>query len=500
MRKLISVLLVLVLSTTLLLPAQAATGNVLYQNYDVDSNALTCYGIPLPAGGELTVSYGSEKLAGATLSTIAQAQVPVTIYFLVDTATSLSAEVVQQQLDVLTLISSYMGQEDTMFLATIDDTFTEGPLLTDADARQAAISTISRQDSWRTNLCVGIDAAIDSLSASTVCQTNRYLVVLTDGHDHGIDTVDVEALRSKIAAAHIPVFSLLLGSGNAAGTKELDALNKFSQASLSGAVYHLAKDKLTPAEMADDLWQTIQSTSVIRFSPRSLNTQADAQFLIRYDQEGTRYEDTILVRAVDLSAISTPSTTQPTEVPQEEVEEKASIDPLILAVAAGLVLLIALVTVFLLRRSKKAAPQALDATVPVSDPPVTEPIPYDLDSNGLSVEPCGETKPVVGGIQVSLVALLHPEVACTFPLPEGVETSIGRDERSVIVLNGTDRKLSGVHGAFVWDGAHLLVRDMHSTNGTFLNGTPCAGEAWYLVENGATLQAGGYDYRVTYQA
>ena len=98
-----------------------------------------------------------------------------------------------------------------------------------------------------------------------------------------------------------------------------------------------------------------------------------------------------------------------------------------------------------------------------------------------------------------MVAIMHPDVARDFWLTEGVEQKIGRDSSSAVILNSNDKNLSRVHAAFLWDGAHLLVRDLRSTCGTFINGTPCSGEAWYLVENGAAVRAGAYDYRVTYE-
>lgn len=509
MRKLISILLVLILSTALLLPAEATTGAFLFQNYDVQGSTVTCYGLPLSDGGELAVSYGSEKIADATLSSIGQESVPVTVYFLVDAANSLSSEVMQQQLDILTLISSYMGPEDTMVLATIDDTFSEGPLLTDKDARQAAINAIGRKNAWQTKLFSGIEAAVDSLSGSTAFHTNRFLVVLTDGHDEGIDKVDVDPLQAKIADAHIPVFSLVLGSGKGqATTKDLEALTKCSQASLGGRVYQLATENISAARAAESLWSTIQATSVIRFAPGSLNTEKDAQFLVRYDRAGTRYEDTLLVRAVDLADMEPPAIEEPagiestdnteaTETAEEDSEDANN--ALIIGGAVALVLVIVLAAVLWLRRSKKPVAQETPAPEPVFDDFETESIVFVPDPVDFEPQPGNTTKPIDDAVFVSLVALLHRDVTCDFSMAENTETTLGRDNRSSVVLNAADRKLSGIHAAFLWDGTHLLIRDKNSTNGTFVNGTPCASEAWYLMENGATVQLGGYEYRVTYR-
>lgn len=505
MRKLVSILLVLVLSAALLLPVEATSGSVLFQNYDINGNTVTSYGLPLPDGGELTVSYGSEKMSDATLSSIGEENVPITVYFLVDAANSLSSEVIQQQLDILTLISSYMRPEDTMVLATIDDAFTEGPLLTDKDGRQAAISAIGRKNAWQTSLFSGIEAAVDSLSSSTAFHTNRFLVVLTDGHDDGIEKVDVAALQAKVADANIPIFALALGSVKSQATAmDLDALTKCSQASLGGRVYQLAAEKISAAQAAESLWSTLQATSVIRFAPGALDTQKDAQFLIRYDCDGTRYEDTLLVRAVDLfglePSVTEPSATETAEptLPVEEGSEGPD-STLIIGGAVVVVLAIILVIVLNMRKPKKPIEEPTPDLPPFSDTPETEPIIQDTNAGTFQAPSNIQTKPVEGAIHVNMVALMHPEVTCNFAMTERTETTLGRDKRSAIVLNGSDQKLSGTHAAFLWDGTHLLLRDKGSTNGTLLNGIPCAGKAWYLVENGATVQLGGYEYRVVYR-
>lgn len=515
MRKLLSILLVLLLSAALLLPVQAATGSILYQNYDVGENTLSCYGISLPVGGTLSVSCGSESMDDAALSTIGQEDVPVTIYFLVDTATSLASDVVQQQEDILTVISSHLDQEDTMVLSTINEVFGEGRHLTDKEARQTAISTIGRTTSWKTNLSVGIEGAIDGLSASTAYHTNRFLVILSDGHDDGLGSADTQALLAKAQETHVPIFPVILGGINGqANAKDLEWLTQLSQAALGGSVYQLAAQKLSAAQAAENLWDTIQASSVIRFDASTLNTDTDSQLLIRYDIKDTRYEDTLLVRAVDLKGHITPPTTVPEEIPEEttetteetqnaqepEEEEEESNVPLIIACGAILVICVVAVVMIFHRKPKPSA-----ETQPVADSGYTA----DYSETDLSITDSGPeptdgltyplTTPVVEGVRVHLVAILHPEVNCSFTLAENTEVTLGRDDRSAIVLNGADRKLSGIHAGFLWDGVHLLVRDKNSTNGTFLNGVPCAGEAWYLVERGATIQAGGYDYRVFYE-
>lgn len=505
MRKIVSILLCLALSTVLLLPVQAASsGAFLYNDYDVTEEEVSCYGMQLPAGGTLSVSCGSEKVEDAEFSTIRQEKVPVTVYCLVDAATSVPDSVQQQQRDILQILSSRMGEGDTMVLSTIDNTFREGKPLADKSARETAIETIGRK-SWITNLYQGIDKSVDSVSTNTTYHTNRYLVILTDGHDEGKTNVKTEKVLEKIREARIPVYSIVLGSAKAGGSKEeIECLKQFSEESMGGFMCRLSTDNLTASQAAEKVWDSVQDSSVIRIGAASFNKEADTELLVRYDTADTRYEDTILIRAVDLLESAAP-VTEPEETVEEETEaeetegetEQGLRKELIIAAAVGVVVLLAAVVAILLRKpQKRTAPVDIPAPEPISDPPVTDPIPPEPMPGP---DPFGETKPVDGACHVFLVAIMHSEVTCDFQLSENAETTLGRDGRAAIVLNSNDRKLSGIHAGFLWDGKHLLVRDKHSTNGTFVNGAPCVGDVWYLVENGATVRAGGHEYRVTYE-
>jgi len=57
--------------------------------------------------------------------------------------------------------------------------------------------------------------------------------------------------------------------------------------------------------------------------------------------------------------------------------------------------------------------------------------------------------------------------ACRFPVPEGCSTLGRAKDRDIHVA---DRSVSRQHAELQFDGAHLRVRDVGSSNGTFLNG------------------------------
>ena len=517
MKKLLSILLCLALSTALLLPAQAAApGSFLFQNYDIAEETVYCYGTPLPSGGTLTVSCGSTTVQDAGLTSIKNARVPVTVYCLVDTSSALASAIQQQEKDVLKTLNTLMGDQDSMVIATIDNTFFEGKLLTDRDSRSNAIDTIARS-SWKTNLYTGIERALDSVCTNTTYRTNRFLVILSDGHSRAEEPEKTAAILEKIKVSRIPVWTILLGeSGSGRTQNEIPTLKQYSDASVGGSFVNLSEEKISAVNAADRFWDSVQNSSVISVGAASLPADQDVELLLRYETATTRFEDTALIRAVDLAGVVPPTedttedTSETTEPVEDEPPEEKEFPWLLVGIAAAVA--VAAVVVLLLLRRKKPLPQQEELTLS-SDADVIssgEDWASDVKSNsgfesdsgfeaGSDSIHLGPTKPVTGDCHVFMVAIMHPDVARDFWLTEGVEQKIGRDSSSAVILNSNDKNLSRVHAAFLWDGAHLLVRDLRSTCGTFINGTPCAGEAWYLVENGASVRAGAYDYRVTYE-
>ena len=100
------------------------------------------------------------------------------------------------------------------------------------------------------------------------------------------------------------------------------------------------------------------------------------------------------------------------------------------------------------------------------------------------------------GCRVRLVPENHPEGFTEFIIGVNESVTLGRSNKSDIVLNETDRALSGLHFELQWDSRTLYLRDRRSTNGTALNGVPLRPEFWTRVEKRAVIQAGSTRYTV----
>lgn len=521
MRKITAIVLSLVLLFALSVSASAAALTFLHKEYDAGSDSIYCYGNPLPAGGKLTVSAGSRVLENVSLSTLEKEHIPVTVYCLVECATSLSDKTRQQQQDVLLTFSSLMQEGDSMVLATLDGTLTESKPMFDKEIRDTAIETMSKGQVHHTNLYDGISQALVPLTTSTTYETNRVLVILCEGYDDGLSKVKPEELPQQIQDSGIPVYTVVL-SPFGIQDRDLAHLQSFADASMGGFLTYPDREGIAPSVAARQVWDSIKGVSAIRIGAEELQgTDADQQLLIRYDVADTRYEDTILIRAVDVPEV-VPTGEAPTETTGEDEEGSFFEDlPLPLLIGGGAAILVVLFLIVFLALRKK--PEPLPEPEPVN-PIMSEYDPKDEnlfsadsfpgttpfeggDSIG-STTPVFEgnsfdggyapTAPVTGSFHVHAVAIMHPEVSADFYLIPNVETTFGRTEKAAVVLNSGDKKLSSCHGCLFWDGKMLLVQDRNSTNGTAVNGEICPPNVWLRLENGATLSAGQYEYRISF--
>lgn len=496
MRKIISILLSLILLVALTVPASAATAcEFLLREYDVTSDTIFCYGKQLPKNGKLEVSVDNRILEGAYLSTLEQERLPVTVYCLVDSATSLSDKAVQRYKDALLTMSSLMDKEDSMVLATIDGQLTESKPMNTKDSRDAAINAISGSV-WYTNLYDGISQALKSLQTSTTYNTNRCLVILSDGHDDGKSIAKSDAVLKQIQETGIPVYSVVLSSASITA-KEKDLHTEFTEESLGGSLYNLDKDNLSASAAAQQIWNSVKGSAVIRINAEELQgSDMDQELLIRYDTADTRYEDTILIRAVDLPVVETTPQGNP----------RMSRETLLACGIGAALLIIGIAAFFLLR--KKPEESAAEAEFPVMEESISSEFTPEPENYFASTAPAAfastpadeRTRPVENRCHVTAIAIMHSKVAVDFYLTPNMQTTFGRTNKADIILNPNDAKLSGCHGCFLWDGKKLFVQDRNSTNGTAVNGERCTKNGWLQLEEGSVLTAGLYEYRITFQA
>ena len=497
--------------------AQAAELNSFLTFHEIvteeHQNDLLVYGTVLPENGSLTVSIDSQQISDPVLTTVRQEKLPTTVYCLVDISTHMSKEQIEQQADILNIISSRMGDGDSMVITTVGSKIVEGAVLDTMDARTAAIDTLKR-DGVRADMYGAIVEAMGSLEKKTSYCTNRCLLILSDGILADGGTTQQRAI-DVVSATSIPVYAIgITGSSTSAySLTNADNILKMAEVSRGGTGLVPAEEKISAAAAAQQVWENIQDGSVIKIDLAFVTSNSNnATVRATYELGDTRWEDSV---AVDLTTVPAAIPPVPTDVtdPTEEIEGPEAQNSVMDWIRGNLILLICcavalaavivvIVVVAVNNSRKKQAQPPVDA----NDPGIGSgmaPIPStgDFEIPPTAPVPDGSwasTKPVVpsGGVTVQMTVTSHQDVSTSFTLAPHTPQVLGRDDRADIILNAEDYQLSGKHCTVEWDGSYLYIQDMGSTNGTVLNGTNLKPDAWSRVNNGAVLHMGSFDYQV----
>lgn len=130
------------------------------------------------------------------------------------------------------------------------------------------------------------------------------------------------------------------------------------------------------------------------------------------------------------------------------------------------------------------------APIPVAPAPPQKIILDDADPgvpSTVASVPMSAPAPTVSVSQPSLI-MANGDV---FPIPDG-ETTVGREAGNGLSLV-TENTVSRRHAAIVKDGANILVRDLGSSNGTFVNGVKVATDT--VLRPGDQVQFGEVRFR-----
>lgn len=517
--------------------AQAAELNSFLTFHEIitedDQSNLLIYSTVLPENGKLTLSIESQQIFDPTLTTVRQEKLPTTVYCLVDVSTHMSQQQIQQQQDILNIISSRMGDEDSMVITTVGSKTIEGAVLDSLEARKTAIATLKR-DGSKADMYRAIVDAMTSLEQKTTYCTNRCLLILSDGNlSNDSGTTEQQAMNT-VNATSIPVYAIGITGDSAASYYVENARHMLKMAEMSTGGIGLipAQENISAADAAQQVWENIQESAVIKINLAPVtSTSNNATVRAKYESGDTRLEDSI---TVDLTTVAVSDSTdqaasiEPT-VGSEELNptSQPSVadwirEHLILVVgcAAAVLVVIAAVTIAIVKSSARkkrgqarmeAGSKADEVSGAMSESGSGVDTVFSTSDLGNPVDGFAPTRcvsqrnsstaPVTSdeGITVQMIVKSHQDVSVSFVLAPHKQQVLGRDDRADIIVNAEDYQLSGKHCLVEWDGNYLYIQDMGSTNGTVLNGISLKPDAWSRLNSGSILHMGSFDYQVVFQ-
>lgn len=335
----------------------------------------------------------------------------------------------------------------------------------------AALPTLTPTDNW-TQLNLALLRGLEiGRRLDEDLPPRRMLVVISDGIEDSLGGASREELLLRFKEASIPVYALGYTALPLTDKKKEGLTHLGEMARSSGGDIVVVEGAKDFAQGYRKLRERIERSWVARFALKDVSFGEKARLEL-FLRSGTRLlSDATDLRPASVSAL--PSEVPPAS-PASEASAAASSEPakrssaFLLVIAGGLLLVVA----FVLRR-RRVTSVASKGEGERSDKPQV------LTSRGRRLR-----LTVVRGAQPSRV----------FDLDVDEPVVVGRSpSRAGLVLEG-DLGISGAHlKIFDRDGV-LYVEDLHSTNGTFLNGVALDGA--YRLKDGDLLLMGGTELRV----
>ena len=511
----------------------AQKGNII-QDVEINEDDMQLLCVDSAGNGEYEIQLGGQTVE-SVCENVEEAQTPVTVFCLVDTSGSISEFKTKLLQDTLSKLSEYLGEEDSMVIATVDDQLNIGEELCTAQEREAAIAgiTSSHKD---TDLYMGIVESLDKLSSDETYNSCRCLVVLSDGIDDQDDGMTEQEVLQAVQSARRPVYTVALveNPNEREGAKVLGSFARNSYGGLHLTTVDEGVDKpirsdVTGAEFGEKIWTSLMTTAVVTADLTETEidtTKSEVRLCVTYKAANSAYEDYVDLHTSEFTQDGSDEKEQDQKDSKKEdskektskendSEEDSEIDISeylwIIIVAAALLLIVVIVIIVIVVKKKKAKKAAkleqekmeldvVEDTTAVKEPLIRECV--DVITPTEPEQPQKTPKqeePDMSGLKkykVYMTDIPYGKRSWSFMIYENQQNTFGRDRRAMNILNGEDTHLSGVHFSIMVRNGMYGVRDENSSNGTFLNGVSITGKGWTKFQSTDKIRAGGYEYRV----
>lgn len=456
------------------------------------------------------VVIGKQNLPVESIEKFKDAGEPVSYMFVVDISGSMSKDRIDIIKDTLKEFIDTKKDGDNICVATMGDELINSGFSEDVQTLHAFVEGIevTRQD---TDLYKSIKEELNVLKTDNSVHRKRCLVIFSDGADDQQDGITQSEAETEVKDAHIPVFTvaLLPSKYKDADTENAKILGSFARYSAGGQHYVPQIDGFECREVCAKITSVIEDSLIISADLADVTAQDGNIYVgMELSDGAAKGKDGMQIPAGDiLDAIKEAQNVQVNinvsknenqeatetpepEIPEVTVEEKSNTMLYVFIGCAVAAIVIFVMIVLLLRGKKKeSARVASGSGVPLGGGGGSKTIGVGQSA---APKPAVSSSASASGIKVTLYKM-GPGADESYSLILDGKKSIGRKGTCDLSF-ANDAGLSGIHCYLFSRDKKIYIQDNNSTNGTFINGVPIAGE--FIVESGDILLAGSAEYKI----
>lgn len=457
-----------------------------------------------------TISYkvtlGDEELNLVGMSSYNEMNLHTSYVYLVDISGSIKAADMETIREILCCLINGLEQGDNACIMLVgDDTYTDGVFQDQSSLLQSVETIESLHED--TNLYFAIDQALNLLTTSNQTLERKCLVILSDGKDYQVTGITQAEVDQKIQDTNIPICSVAVGKS--AGEETAKVMGSFARSSPGGTHMVYGTNDLDAETVAADIKRVAEDIVVLQADISGYVSNGTENYLqVELSAEGVGTAvDGYNVKSVFISQ----GVLAPTETPQKTAEEYSQedtseevqsgdpqpVEPTkgTMSIAGAIILAVsALVGVLIIvkyrskkfRRTEKNAEQA--ETDLADKKAAASALSQDTQSSDRS--PAEEARPTLR-VTLTRVGIVEEE---TMEVEINGELIIGRKNDVADLAFSGDMRLSSGHCRLLYDGHTLLIEDMGSLNGTFVNGIPIREP--YALKQDDKIYIGSMEWRI----
>lgn len=469
-------------AAVLLMPAAAidvyaaSTAEVLQQRVTEDTVILY---VRHDGGGQAPEARIGTEPADSVIVTGEDGDIPVVTWLLVDNSVSIADADRTKTKQVLADLVAGRADNERFSLCTFDEHLNvlleDSQSYTDLKAQIDSLEYID-QETYLTDV---LNELLDQEKNREGREFVR-IVVISDGVDNNPGGLTRDEVNQRLKESNVPIYTLgCQKKNNAQMLKEMYALSR-----------QTGGQSWTLSELNDTLGVTQTMSGgelpvcVAVTIPEQLRDGAPRGIQLTFSDGATaQTQATMPFGSVTPEPEPEPEPEPKQEAPAPEPEPEPEPPSKLPFIIAGVVLLLAAIgtTVFFIIRKREKGRRI----EPVGEraPDDSETVPLDMDDDG-----SGDTIPLVGSdkrLMLTLIDRANPDRHFASPLRSRVK--IGRGPSNQIILD-YDKTVSGAHCEIFVDGSTFRIRDLNSSNGTFVDGIRVAGVA--EIANGSVIKLG----------
>jgi len=470
-----------------------------------------------PTANNFKATLGNTELPVLRVTPFKDADEGTSYIFLADVSGSIRPAQLAAIKDTVTALCGKLTEKDNISIFSIGNEVYTQPFVSAYGDIQAQIDAIEPKHE-NTSIYGSVFKSLSILNTNENCRDKKALVIFSDGEEYSFDGITQEEVSAKIKESHIPIYTVaLLGKNPApAYVETAKILGSFARLSAGGRHYIHTLEKEKSKEIAEDVSDSVHGGLVVSLDMTGfVSDGGDMMLRLELTAEGMgTVSDGYAIptvgmnfRTEDATAAEEPASVtttfsaaeteeEPERVPSAPVKEKASFSKyLLIAIIAAAVIVVVVVLIIALRR-KPPEPEPIPEPAPPAPLPAPPPAPLSVPPPKpvLSVKP---SAPPPGKPRIVLRLTKIGHLAKQVYRKEFSGTLvIGRDAGKADLVFKDDDLLSGRHCSISYEQDGLILRDLGSTNKTFVNGVPVNGR--YILEEDDILLIGSMELRVNW--